>query len=632
MAGLIKVVLAIEHGEIPPQINFERPSPHIPWDELPVRVVAGRTPWPGSSRRRVAGVSAFGFSGTNAHVIVAAPRPAPEPTPSWPSRSAGASPDAVRAQRRGAGRARRSAWLGAWPTRRRWTCATSPSPPTSAAPASRTGAAIRAATLDEARRAAGGAGRRRGDAPALVKRGVSRPGCPARRVPVHRPGIAVRRRWGASSTTRSRRSAARWIDARELLRPELERPLLSVLFGDAPRRPLDQTAYTQPALFALEHALCRALAVLGRRAGRRARSQRGRVRGGVRGGIDDPRGGMPAGRGARPAHAVASRGRRDGRRVRLRGPGGRRPRRRRGRVSIAAVNGPAHVVISGDGAGGQRGRRRPRSRRHRAQRLIGLARVPLASDGADPRRFAQVAGNGRPGASAADWVSNVTGAAVGAAAEVDAAYWRRHVREPVRFADGMQALWGQGYRVFVEIGPGATLAGMGRAALPAGGRTWLPSLRRGRARLGPDPRDPRRALDARGGRRLGRLRSRSTTPAGRAAELAVRARALLARPARSAPPPTRAADTAAGHPLLGRRLRSALQRRSVRGGDRCRQTSLSRRSPRARGRRAASHGLLRDVSGRGGRARQRAPRRSWTSRSRRPWSCRTAAVARSRSW
>ena len=71
MAGLIKVLLAIQNDCIPGQLNFETPNPHIPWDRMDVRVLTGVTEWPGD--QRVAGVSAFGMSGTNAHAIIAAP-------------------------------------------------------------------------------------------------------------------------------------------------------------------------------------------------------------------------------------------------------------------------------------------------------------------------------------------------------------------------------------------------------------------------------------------------------------------------------------------------------------------------------------------------------------------------------
>ena len=70
MAGLIKVILSLEHEVLPKHLHFRRPSPHIPWDRLPVRVVEEAIPWERDDRPRFAGISSFGFSGTNAHVIV----------------------------------------------------------------------------------------------------------------------------------------------------------------------------------------------------------------------------------------------------------------------------------------------------------------------------------------------------------------------------------------------------------------------------------------------------------------------------------------------------------------------------------------------------------------------------------
>ena len=70
-AGLIKVVLSLQHGVLPQSLHFDKPSPHIPWDSLPVRVVSEAIPWEASGRTRRAGVSSFGFTGTNAHVLIA---------------------------------------------------------------------------------------------------------------------------------------------------------------------------------------------------------------------------------------------------------------------------------------------------------------------------------------------------------------------------------------------------------------------------------------------------------------------------------------------------------------------------------------------------------------------------------
>ena len=70
IAGLIKVVLSLQHEVLPQNLHFENPSPHIPWDSLPVRVVDKAIPWHANGKPRRAGTSSFGFSGTNAHVLI----------------------------------------------------------------------------------------------------------------------------------------------------------------------------------------------------------------------------------------------------------------------------------------------------------------------------------------------------------------------------------------------------------------------------------------------------------------------------------------------------------------------------------------------------------------------------------
>ncbi|MEW2398842.1 type I polyketide synthase [Streptomyces sp. NPDC046862] len=75
IAGLIKTVLALHHGEIPPQLHFTGPGPHADLDALGLRVVTSREPWPRYSGTATAGVSSFGFGGTNAHVVLTEHRP-----------------------------------------------------------------------------------------------------------------------------------------------------------------------------------------------------------------------------------------------------------------------------------------------------------------------------------------------------------------------------------------------------------------------------------------------------------------------------------------------------------------------------------------------------------------------------
>ncbi|MBM4092907.1 MAG: acyltransferase domain-containing protein, partial [Planctomycetes bacterium] len=73
IAGVIKVILAMQHEELPQHLHLKRPSPRIPWHEIPIRVVTERTPWARGARPRLAGVSSFGFSGINAHVVLEEP-------------------------------------------------------------------------------------------------------------------------------------------------------------------------------------------------------------------------------------------------------------------------------------------------------------------------------------------------------------------------------------------------------------------------------------------------------------------------------------------------------------------------------------------------------------------------------
>ncbi|MCD0450564.1 SDR family NAD(P)-dependent oxidoreductase [Actinocorallia sp. API 0066] len=87
-AGLIKTVLALHHGLIPASIHYREPNPHIPFDELNLRVADTPTAWPDHGRLGRAGVSGFGFGGTNAHVrLEAAPEVEPAPAEAVPVRA-----------------------------------------------------------------------------------------------------------------------------------------------------------------------------------------------------------------------------------------------------------------------------------------------------------------------------------------------------------------------------------------------------------------------------------------------------------------------------------------------------------------------------------------------------------------
>ncbi len=257
----------------------------------------------------------------------------------------------------------------------------------------------------------------------------------------------------------------------------LERPLLEVLYG-AESEALEETAYTQVGLFAVEWGLAEVwrgwgvqpAVVLGHSVGEYVAAcvagvleveaavglvaARGRLMGALPGG-----GAMVAVHGdeATVGAVVAAVG---------------------GGVGIAAVNGPGSVVVSGEaGAVGAV----VAALAGRGIRSQGL-RVSHAfhSGLMEPMQgaFGAVAAGVGHGAPQVTMVSTVTGAVVGAG-ELGAAYWVRQVREPVRFAAGMATLASSGVDVFLEVGPGTTLLGLGRQCVGERGGLWVPSLRQG---------------------------------------------------------------------------------------------------------------------------------------------------------
>ncbi|PRC47568.1 polyketide synthase, partial [Mycobacterium sp. ITM-2017-0098] len=84
IAGFAKAVLALQHNRIPGNLGYQNPNPHIPFDKLRLKVVDEHTDWAPAGRPRRAGISSFGFGGTNAHVVIEqapvfAPAPVEEP-------------------------------------------------------------------------------------------------------------------------------------------------------------------------------------------------------------------------------------------------------------------------------------------------------------------------------------------------------------------------------------------------------------------------------------------------------------------------------------------------------------------------------------------------------------------------
>ena len=476
VSGLIKVVLSLQHREIPQHLHFQKPSPHIPWDRLPVRVTTEREPWHPLHGKRIAGVSSFGFSGTNAHVVLEeAPMVLPKISSNerplhlltLSARTEPALSTLVEryAQRMDSGE---QVVLADF-------CHT--------ANVGRAHLAYRLAlTGADAETMAGKLRESRSGNPSP---GIVRGCCEA----TDRPKIAflftgqgsqyigMGRRLYETSPTFAR--ALNRCDA--ALRNRLNPSLLDILYPrDGASSSLDETQFTQPALFAIEYALSelwrswgvQPTFVLGHSVGEYVAAcvagvfsvedglaliaERGRLM------QTQPSGGRMAAVMA-PVEIV---------REALKPVAAR--------VSIAALNGPRQTVISGSGEDVKALLAQFSSAGVPFRELVvsHAFHSPLMDPVLEP--FERAAAKASFGAPRLRLVSNLTGRVASAAQVTQPAYWRRQIRETVQYAASIQTLADAGCTVFLEIGPNPVLLGLGRGCIEPAGALWLASMRSGR--------------------------------------------------------------------------------------------------------------------------------------------------------
>ena len=476
VAGVIKVVLALQQGTIPANLHFRQLNPAITLRKLEVTVPTAPLTWPAGPSPRTAGISSFGFSGTNAHVVVGE-APAMDASTTLQRRPvhivaiSGKTKPAIDA------------------TARRWHAHLNAAANIDLADVARSSTSGRSHFTHRAALVASSSAQLNEQMAALAEGRVS-PGVTtgtvvdgeARRVAFLFTGQGSQYAGMGRELYRTQpafREALEQCD--RILRPLLDRPLLSVLDDTSPDGALiDQTAYTQPALFAVEYALyemwkawgIEADAVLGHSVGEYVAAcvagvfsledalmliaMRGRLMQAL------PAGGGMAAVLCDEARVLAA------------------LRRVGGVVSIAAVNGPDNVVISGSQTAVQTVVAALDAEGVSARALTVSHAFHSALMEPMLREFEQAARRVTFAPPTITLISNVTGQPMSREEAPDAEYWCRHIREAVRFADGMRSLHDLGYRVFLEAGPAPTLLAMGRRVLPAEGTTWLPSLRRGR--------------------------------------------------------------------------------------------------------------------------------------------------------
>ncbi|MEV0070583.1 type I polyketide synthase [Amycolatopsis sp. NPDC050768] len=486
-AGVMKVVQALRHNLLPRTLHVDAPSPVVDWTTGDIELLTEARPWLPNGRPRRAGVSSFGISGTNAHIIieeappstVEAPRASAPALPVVPLPLAGSVGQALADQA-----ARLAEHLRADPELNL----------TDVAYSLATGRAAldhRAVVLAADREAALKAldGLATGGTPAgtvtgtisaadltaflFTGQGAQQPGM----------GRGLYEAFGVFAGAFDEICGLFDGDIRSL--SETDVPLKQVIWaekGSDDGKLLNQTAYTQCALFAIEVALYRLVEswgaapdyVAGHSIGELAAAHVAGVLSladactlvAARGRLMQA---LPSG-GAMAAIAATED------EVRAALPSD---------VDVAAVNGPRSVVISGPEASVRAAMTVFADAGRRTKQLVVSHAFHSALMEPMLAEFTKVAESLTYSAPAIPVVSNVTGQIATAAELCSPAYWVGHVREAVRFADGVTTLLGAGVTRFVELGPDAVLTGMARESDTAAAErpdrvVQVPAMRRGR--------------------------------------------------------------------------------------------------------------------------------------------------------
>ena len=466
VAGLIKVALSLHNEQVPANLHFQSMNPHIDWAGVPVEVPVEARPWRRAKGRRVAGVSSFGFSGTNAHIIL-------EEAPLRESRKREAAERgtqilAISARSKQALRqlteryvnemSRTNADLGD-------ICYTANSG---------------RAHFDE-RAAFLGATREEMAQALLGKPAASGSKNGDQEVAFLFPGQGAQYAGMGKDLYAAEPIFRRTLDhCADLLRDPLQESLFEVLWGSKTEL-LNQTAYSQPALFVVEYSLAEMWKswgiepsiVLGHSVGEYVAA----CVAGVYSLADGLKLIVARARlmQAVSGHGAMSAAMTDESNVRAALAG------LETRVSIAALNAPENTVLSGYESDLLVAEERLRQAGVRVQRLAvsHAFHSPQMEDmeGA----FEQLASGLQFNSPRIRLISSVTGRLVGPREMADAGYWRRQVRQPVLFRRAVETLEELGAEIFLEVGPGATLAGLGQQTLSGSDRLWLTSLRKSRA-------------------------------------------------------------------------------------------------------------------------------------------------------
>nr|WP_203183850.1 type I polyketide synthase [Streptomyces pratensis] len=473
VAGIIKMVMAMRHGVLPQTLHVDEPTPQVDWESGDVQLLTEQREWPETGEPRRVGVSSFGVSGTNAHIIIEEPpvvtaesgdTPAHEPPVVPWLLSAAVGPGALEAQASAladhveAAGAHASGALDVG-----FSLATG-----------RAALAQRAVVLADGRDGLldGLHALTAGRPSAGVVRGSTVDG----RLAVLFPGQGSQ--WpGMGRELYEAYPAFR--DAFDAVCAEMDThlglPLRDVVFGEGDL--LDQTRYTQPGVFAVEVALFRLVSSWGVTPDFLMGHSFGEVAAAHVAGVLSLKD---------ASTLVAARGRltqamrADGAMVAVEASEDEVLPLLTDGVSVAALNGHSSTVVSGDedAALAIAAHFEAEGRRTKRLRVSHAFHSPHTEEVLDEYRAVAAGLTFHP--AGIPIVSTVTGRLAEPGELGDPEYWTRHLRHAVRFHEGMLSLQGQGVATFLEIGPGGILSGIARQNLNGEGHAYVPALRRNR--------------------------------------------------------------------------------------------------------------------------------------------------------
>jgi acyl transferase domain-containing protein len=430
VASLIKTVLALKYKQLPPSLHFEKPNPRIDFPNTPFFVNAKLSEWKADGYPRRAGVSSFGIGGTNAHVVLEE-APALHPTDNDIERPLHLMTLSARSENALQELARRyETFLETHPDASLADVCFTANVGRSHFPYR---LAVTAESTQQLRERMGAFAARTkptGLVSAHVQSGIHP------KVAFLFTGQGSQYVGMGQQLYYTQPTFRKALDrCAEILKSHLDRPLLSVIFGKEGKSPaLDETAYTQPALFAIEYALAEMWRSWGIEPSLVMGHSVGEYVAACVAGVFSLEDGLKL---------IAARDR---------------------LIQVLPQEGEMAAVFAGE--------ERVATAVAPHGEEVSIATVPMLSS------FEKIASEIEYSTPQIGLISNITGQLVENDEVCEASYWRRHLCNAIRFALGMKTLYEQGCELFLEIGPSPILLGMGRKCLPKEVGVWLPSLRK----------------------------------------------------------------------------------------------------------------------------------------------------------